>query len=58
MDQGKLDVVKQEMQDWTQTFRNQWTKRDLNLIEMAIISTTVDKKPLEEMESPSELEKE
>ena len=31
-------------------FKNQWTKRDCNLIQMTIVSTTVGKNTLEEME--------
>ena len=53
MKQGKLEVVKQEMARVNnQHFRNQWTKMDWNgwLIQMTIISTTVGKNPLEEME--------
>ena len=39
-------------QEWTLTFRNQWTKilEWVNLTEVTIISTTVGKNPLEEME--------
>ena len=53
MKQGKLEVVKQEMARVNyRHFRNQWTKMDWNgwLIQMTIISTTVGKNPLEEME--------
>ena len=54
MNQGKLEVVKQEMARVnTDIFRNQWTKNGwewVNLIHMTIISTTMGKKPLEEME--------
>ena len=54
MNQGKLEVIKQEMARVNiNIFRNQWTKmywNGLNLTQMMIISTTVGKNPLEEME--------
>ena len=53
MNQGKLDVVKQEMArvniDILGISELKWT-RWANLIQMTIISTTVSKNPLEEME--------
>ena len=50
MNQGKSEVVKQVMMSEHQHFRNQWTKMEwANLIQMTIISTTVTKNPLEEM---------
>ena len=52
MNQGKLDVVKQEMARLNiGHLRNQWTKNGQlwkNLIQMITISTTVGKNPLEE----------
>ena len=53
MNQGKLEVVKQEMARGTLTFYesvdlNVWLW--VNLIQMTIISTTVGKNPLEDME--------
>ena len=53
MNQGKLEVVKQEMARGTLTFYesvdlNVWLW--VNLIQMTIISTTVGKNPLQEME--------
>ena len=54
MNQGKLKVVKQEM---TRVNINilgiselKWTGEWVNLAQMTIISTTVGKNPLEEME--------
>ena len=53
MNQGKLDVVKQEM---TRLNINIWGISELkwwewvNLTQMTFISTTVGKNPLEEME--------
>ena len=47
--EGQTGDVKSE--HWH--FRNQWTKKDwngVNLIQMTIISTTMGKNPLEEME--------
>jgi len=53
MNQGKLEVVKQEMArvniDILGISELKWT-RWLNLTQMTIISTTVGKNPLEEME--------
>ena len=53
MDQGKLEVVKQEMArvniDILGISDLKWN-RWVNLIQMTIISTTVGKNPLEEME--------
>ena len=53
MNQGKLEMVKQEMArvsiDILGTSELQWTGR-VNLTQMTIISTTVGKNPLEEME--------
>ena len=53
MKQGKLEVVKQEMArvntDILGISELQWTGRDI-LIQMTIISITVGKNPLEEME--------
>ena len=52
MNQGKLEVVKQEMAtvniDILGISELKWT-RMANLIQMTIISTTVGKNPLEEM---------
>ena len=53
MNQGTLDMVKQEMARLNINIRNQWTKMDriwANSIQMTIISTTVGKNPLEEIE--------
>ena len=54
MNQGKLDMVKHEMARLNiDILGNQWTKMNrngANLIQMTIISTTVGKNPLEEME--------
>ena len=53
MNQGKLEVVKQEMArvnvDILGISELKWTGRE-NLIQMTILSTTVGKNPLEEME--------
>ena len=54
MNQGKLEVVKQEMMtrmniDILGISELKWTGRE-NLIQMTILSTTVGKNPLEEME--------
>ena len=53
MNQDKLDVVKQEMARVNIYILGiselKWTGM-VNLIQMAIISTTVDKNPLEEMQ--------
>ena len=61
MKQGKLEVVKQEMArvntDILGISELQWTGRDI-LIQMTIISITVGKNPLEEMEQPSQSTKE
>ena len=53
MNQGKLDMVKQEMAKLNikileSVNQNGWEWR--NLIQMTIISTSVGKNPLEEME--------
>ena len=56
MNQGKLEVVKQEMArvniDILGISELKWTGM-VNLIQRTIISTTVHKNPLEEMEQPS-----
>ena len=53
MNQGKLEVVKQEMVrlniDILGISELKWTGEWENLIQMTIISTTVGKNPLEEM---------
>ena len=53
MNQGKLEVIKQEMErvniDILGISKLKWTEW-VNLIQMTIISTTVGKNPLEEME--------
>ena len=53
MNQGKLEVVRQEMArvniDILGINELKWTGM-VNLIQMTIISTTVNKNPLEEME--------
>ena len=56
MNQGKLDVVKQEMVrinidilGISELNGPEWA----NLIQMTIISTTVGKNPIDEMEQPS-----
>ena len=53
MNQGNLEVIKQEMArvniDILGISELKWTGR-VNLIQMTIISTTVGKNPLEEME--------
>ena len=54
MNQGKLEVCRQEMQKLT--FQESVNKNGLewvNLIQMTIVSTTVGKNPMEEMEQPS-----
>ena len=53
MNQGKLEVVTGDGKSEHQYFRIQQTKNELewvNLTQMTIISTTVCKNPLEEME--------
>ena len=54
MNQGKLEVVKQEMTrvniDILGISELRWTLEWVNLIQMTIISTTVGRNPLEEME--------
>ena len=53
MNQGKLEIVKQEMTrvnvDILRISELKWTGR-VNLTQMNIISTSVGKNPLEEME--------
>ena len=53
MNQGKLEVVKQEMasvnKDILAISELKWTAM-VNLIQMTIVSTTVGRNPLEEME--------
>ena len=54
MNQGKLDVVKQEMvrinTDILRISYDSYEREWVNLTQMTIISTVVDKNPLEEME--------
>ena len=47
-------LLSRRWQEWTSTFRNQWTKlmRMANLIQMTIVFTTLGKNHLEEMDSP------
>ena len=56
MNQGKLEVVKQEMARVNINIlginKLKWTRMG-DLIQMTILSTTVCKNPLEEMEEPS-----
>ena len=56
MNQAKLKVLKQEMAivniDILGISEPKWTKR-VNFTQMTIVSTTVGKNPLEEMEYPS-----
>ena len=56
MNQGKLEVVKQEMARVNIYILGiselKWTEW-VNLTQMTIISTTVGRNPLEEMENPS-----
>ena len=56
MNQGKLEVFKQEMAtvniNILEISEQKWTGMS-NLIPMTIISNTVGKNPLEEMEQPS-----
>ena len=56
-----MEVVKQEMAreniDILDISKLKWTGM-VNLTQMTIISTTVDKNPLEEMEEPSQSTKE
>ena len=53
MNQGKLDLVKQEMARMNINILGiselKWTRMD-NLIQMTILSTTMGTNPLEEME--------
>ena len=53
MNQGKLEVVKQEMArvniDILGISELKWTGEWVNLTQMTIVSTTVGKNPLEEM---------
>ena len=57
MNQGKLDVFKQEMArmniDILGINESKWTSMGEFNSEMTIVSTTVHKNPLEEMELPS-----
>ena len=57
MNQGKLDVFKQEMArvniDILGINESKWTRMGEFNSEMTIVSTTVHKNPLEEMELPS-----
>ena len=58
MNQGKLEVVKQEMArvnvDLLGISKLKWNSLEwVNLTQKTIISTTADRNPLEEMESPS-----
>ena len=61
MNQGKLEVVKQEMTriniDILEISKLKWMGRK-DLIQMTILSTTMGKNPLEEMEQPSQSTKE
>ena len=53
MNQGKLEVVKQDMARVNMSILGISEKNELeraNLIQMAIISTTLGKNPLEDME--------
>ena len=50
MNQGKLEVVKQEMARVNTDILGISELKWANLIQMTIISTTVGKNPLEEME--------
>ena len=50
MNQGKLDMVKQEMVRLTLTSLGISELKWMNLTQMTIISTTVGKNPLEEMQ--------
>ena len=54
MNQGKLEVVKQEMTrvniDILGISELRWTLEWVNLTQMTIMSTTVGRNPLEEME--------
>ena len=56
MNQGKLDMVKQEMERININILGiselKWTQWE-NLIQMTIMSTTVVKNPIKEMEQPS-----
>ena len=61
MNQGKLEVVKQEMErmniDILGISELKWTEW-VNLTQMTILSTTVGRNLLEEMEQPSQSTKE
>ena len=53
VNQGKLEVVKQMARvniDILGISELKWTGMELNLTQMVVISTTVGKNPLEEME--------
>ena len=54
MNQGKLEVAKQEMARVNINILEISELKRLNLTQMTIISTTVGKNPLEEMEQPSQ----
>ena len=57
MNQGKLDMVKQEMvrinTDILRISYDSYEQEWVNLIQMTIISTTVGKNLIEEMEQPT-----
>ena len=53
MNQGKLEVVKQEMARVNVDIRGISELKWVNLTQMTIISTTAGRDPLEEMEWPS-----
>ena len=57
---GTWNVRSMNQSKWSEHrhFRNQQTKMDWNLTQMTIISTTVGKNPLKEMEYPSHSTKE
>ena len=56
VNQGKLEAVKQMARvniDILGISELKWTEMELNLTQMIIISTTVGKNPLDEVEWPS-----